>query len=100
MGQCYILSKKNFIKQLNELIKDDEAVILSTIKQGRISGATKKRLKSVEIAFNNDCFKNPETVSDLMGSFVSGLILLKKPYWSDEVKKYMDANTPKARIKS
>lgn len=92
MGQCYVLTKKEFIKQLDSLIKDNEAVILSTIKQGRVSGASKKRLKSMEIGFAGDCFKNEETISDLIGSFTGGLIFLKKQYWSNKVKEYMESH--------
>lgn len=89
MGQCYIFTKKQFLEQMEKLI-DGEAVIFSTIKQGVVSGASKKKLKSFEVAFSNDCFKNSETISDLIGSLTAGMILLKKEYWSEDIKNFME----------
>ena len=74
---------------MDKLIENNEAVILSTIKQGSMRGATKKRLKGFEIGFTNDCFKDKDTIGDLISSFTAGIILLKKEDWSEEVKRYM-----------
>lgn len=87
MGDCYIFNKRQFIEQMQKVIKDDQAVIISTIKQGMMSGASKKKLKGFHVGFTNDCFKNPEDIRDLMKSFSAGLILLNPDDQSESVKK-------------
>lgn len=89
--QTYIMSKEVFIKEMKKSIGKNEFIVFSNIIQGRISGATKKNLKSIQIGFASDCFKKPDTISDLMNSSCFGLIFLDKKYIPKEtIKKIVE----------
>lgn len=75
----YIMSKRFFLEQLKEIIDEGEdRIILSDSLQGRMGGASKKRLKSFEIGFADDCFKDPATIKDILHSKCFGLIIINK----------------------
>lgn len=82
---CYVMSKKFFLEQIDKSIKD-EFVILSSM-MGNIRGASKKKLKSFEVGFTSDCFKSPETITDLLNSRLYGLIIMNKKLMPEETIK-------------
>jgi len=81
------MTKKFFMKQIENIIGDKDFVVLSNIIQGQMRGASKKRLKSFEVAFTNDCFKKPDTIMDLMSSSIWGLLVMKKKFIPNETIK-------------
>lgn len=93
--ETYVMSKKNFLKQMEKHI-NKEFVVLSNIIQGQVSGATKKKLKSFQIGFTNDCFKKPDTIGDLINSSLWGMIFLDKKFIpKDTIKKVLEGEKNK-----
>jgi hypothetical protein len=86
MSNTSILTKQMLIKMAED-IKDNEIVIISNILQGSMHGSSKKKLKGFEIGFTNDCFKEPESISDLMNSMCFGLIIMDKKLMNQETLK-------------
>ncbi len=85
-----ILTKEMLIETINDM-ESNEIAFLSNIIQGQVSGATKKKFKSFSVGFTSDCFKNPETVGDLMNSKLFGLIIMDKKLMNqDTLKKFND----------
>ena len=85
-----ILTKDMLIETI-KCMETNEIAFLSNIIQGQVSGATKKKLKSINIGFTNDCFKNPETIGDLINSKLFGLIIMDKKLMNQKtLKKFND----------
>lgn len=82
---CFVMSKRFFLEQMNKSIKG-EYIILSNM-MGNMKGASKKKLKSFEVGFTNDCFKNPETITDLLNSRLWGLIMMDKKFMTEATIK-------------
>jgi len=81
-----IMDKQMLINLANDM-KKDEIILMSNILQGQVSGSTKKKLKAFSIGFTDDCFKSPETVSDLMRARLFGMIIIKKKDINQSVLK-------------
>ena len=83
-----ILTKEMLIETINDM-GINEIALLSNIIQGNVSGATKKKFKSFSVGFTSDCFKNPDTIGDLMNSKLFGLIIMDKKLMNqDTLKKF------------
>jgi hypothetical protein len=82
---CFVMSKKFFLEQMDKSIKG-EFIILSN-QLGNIRGASKKKMKSFEVGFTNDCFKKPESINDLLNSRLWGLIMMDKKFMTEETIK-------------
>lgn len=84
----YTFNKEMFLKNIENFVEKDEIVIFSSTPVGRISGATKKcKGKTINMGFSEDVFKDKETISDILGSKVFGLIVCKKKILSERVQK-------------
>ena len=79
-----IMNKEMLIECINGM-KNNEIALFSNIIQGQVSGATKKKLKSFSIGFTNDCFKDPETIGDLINSKLFGLIIMDKKLMNQKI---------------
>lgn len=79
MGDTYVLSKEEFIELMNKSIKSSEMVVFSTILHGNLTACSKKiNAKRMSIAFAGDAFKKPDTISDILGSIVGGILIINK----------------------
>lgn len=87
VGSCYVFTKEQFIEQINKLVKKDDAIIFSTIKQGSMGGLSKRNLKHFDTGFTSDCFKDSQGISDLLSSVTGGIIILEKKFQSDDVRE-------------
>jgi hypothetical protein len=88
-----IFNKKNFIETFKQINKDK--VILFSNTPLKISGATKDRKgnwktnKNISFQFQNEAFKNPDTITDLLHSSCFAVIICDKKILSDKIQKQM-----------
>lgn len=95
----YTFNKELFLEAMENLIDDDEFVIFSTTPQGQMAAANKSfKAKKVGIAFSEDVFDKPNTISDILNSRVGGLIICKKEIISKQVKTEIE-NYEKTKVK-
>ena len=95
MSECYLFTKKQFLEQMEKAITDDEVILFSTIKQGSMRGSSKHKLKGFEVGFTNDCFVNPDSISDILQCMTAGVVFLKKEFWNEETKKFVQKEKEK-----
>lgn len=94
-----ILNKQMLIDFANG-IEDNEVILISSIIQGQVSGATKKKLKSFSIGFTNDCFKDPSTIGDLINSKLFGMIIIDKKTMNKATLKLFEDSQKGKKLKS
>ncbi len=86
-----IFNKKDFIGMIKQV--NDNKIFLCSNTPLKISGATKDRKgkwktnKSISFQFQNEVFKEPELIKDILQSACFSIILCDKKILSEKVKK-------------
>ena len=88
----YHYSKKRFIEEMQNLIKDDEHVILTNDIEGTVEALKRKKTKRVPFSFSSDAFEREDSIGDLLKSEMFSVVIA-----SDSIvaKKFKNADIKK-----
>lgn len=86
-------TKKQFIKNLSDLIGDDEHVILTNEIDGTIEALKKKKVKRVPFVFASDAFESQDSIGDLLKSKMLAVVIMSDKFVAEPFRK--DADTKK-----
>jgi hypothetical protein len=88
-----VFKKEEFLKQIGEIIGEDEYVIYSSDVHGTVSAPTKKTpAKLIPFAFNKSAFGDQESINDIMRrAKLGGLVIMHfddlSPEMQDKINK-------------
>lgn len=79
-------TKKEFLKQLDNLIGDNEHIIFTNEVDGSVELTKKKKLKKIPFVFASDAFAKSNTVSDILNMKLSSFLIVDDKDVADQFK--------------
>jgi hypothetical protein len=86
-------SKKQFLKDMSDLIGDNEHILVTTEVDGTLEVLKKKKIKRIPFAFATDAFEKEKTIGDLLKSKMFAVVVTSNEIVAKKFKK--DADTKK-----
>ena len=83
-------TKKQFLKDMSELIGDNEHILVTTEVDGTLEALKKKKIKRIPFAFASDAFEKEDTLGDLLKSRMFAVVVASNETVAKKFKKNAD----------